>query len=734
MQRGGGLRQGGHGGRGSSRREEKIASLREHLAAYPWDTSGWESLTQELQARTNPDNIVEKRNLYEDLLARFPTSAHHWRAYAEAEMAVGNWDAARAVFGRCLLNCLDLELWHSYTRFIRKVNEPKGPDGVDEVRKAYEYTLDKVGQDLAAGSLWADYIHFLQGPKPGTPAYTALYASAAGQEDAHRVATIRRVFQRAVMVPCQTLDQLWRSYEQFESSSTANKTLARRLIDEARPRYQAARAVVHMRRTKWEAIDHQALPVPPEHSRQEAVENAAAWRDYLAFERSNPARLSQQDMPLLSVRVSLAYDQALMFMYHHPEMWYEYALWHTEGGGGGPPAALAVLSRACKAVPQCLALHLSAADLEEASGTIERAVDIYESLVTGAEGQAVPDAAAAVPRVALPPDLRSLAWIQYQRFSRRAQGVQESRKVFMRARRQEGCSWQVYIASALMEWAGERSDKVARNILELGIKNLGYQPDYVLQYITFLKGIGDVENARALFERALMGIAADSTAAGGGLQPLWDAYVAFEYENGDLSSVQAVERRRSEALAGCLTTNDQISLLLDKYRYLDLVPCSVEQSAHFQRLLGRQPASQQSGAGPRGEAGGRSPRSQPASSPVRGAAGNWQQQQQPIDIMKQMPAALGNFINSLPPPQMYDGPPTDVDLVMSALMAWDGVAAAEPAALGGPMAQAPGAAGTKRKGAEDGHEEGRGAYPGAQPFDVFRARRKRAGRMGGPEA
>jgi len=33
---------------------------------------------------------------------------------------------------------------------------------VDEVRKAFEYTLDKVGSDINAGPLWQDYISFLQ--------------------------------------------------------------------------------------------------------------------------------------------------------------------------------------------------------------------------------------------------------------------------------------------------------------------------------------------------------------------------------------------------------------------------------------------------------------------------------------------------------------------------------------------------------------------------------------------
>ena len=49
--------------------------------------------------------------------------------------------------------------------------------------------------------------------------------------------------------------------------------------------------------------------------RQEA--QAAAWRDYVAWERSNFQRL---EGPALAQRVALAYEQALMPLHHFPEV------------------------------------------------------------------------------------------------------------------------------------------------------------------------------------------------------------------------------------------------------------------------------------------------------------------------------------------------------------------------------------------------------------------------------
>lgn len=70
------------------------------------------------------------------------------------------------------------------------------------------------------------------------------------------------MFQRAIMVPTQQIEQIWRSYESFEMANTANKTLARKILDEQKPKYQAARAVTAPRRKLLDDIDRRALAVP----------------------------------------------------------------------------------------------------------------------------------------------------------------------------------------------------------------------------------------------------------------------------------------------------------------------------------------------------------------------------------------------------------------------------------------------------------------------------------------
>lgn len=74
------------------------------------------------------------------------------------------------------------------------MNETKGVEGLPELRKAYEYTLQRIGVDTAAGAIWQEYITFLQSPRSGTPAFQALFGGThAGQEETQRTLLLRSI-------------------------------------------------------------------------------------------------------------------------------------------------------------------------------------------------------------------------------------------------------------------------------------------------------------------------------------------------------------------------------------------------------------------------------------------------------------------------------------------------------------------------------------------------------------
>ena len=126
---------------------------------------------------------------------------------------------------------------------------------------------------------------------------------------------------------------------------------------------------------------------------------------------------------------------------------------------------------------------------------------------------------------------------------------------------------QAWASAAALEYGlarregSERPDAIPRNIYEAASRRFLADPAFVLSYVSFLEGLADLTNARALFERALSAGPALQAAA-----KLWDAYVRFEFEHGDRAGVAAVEARRWEAL-GDAAPPDDLALLLLKYRY-----------------------------------------------------------------------------------------------------------------------------------------------------------------------
>jgi len=74
-------------------------------------------------------------------------------------------------------------------------------------KKAFDFMLNYVGNDAASGPVWMEYITFLKSMPAVTP-----------QEESHRMTTVRKVYQKAILVPTNRVEQLWKDYENFENS------------------------------------------------------------------------------------------------------------------------------------------------------------------------------------------------------------------------------------------------------------------------------------------------------------------------------------------------------------------------------------------------------------------------------------------------------------------------------------------------------------------------------------
>ncbi|KAJ4787280.1 mRNA 3'-end-processing protein rna14 [Rhynchospora pubera] len=491
--------------------------------------------------------ISEAASIYEKLVSNFPTSAKYWKQYVEAYMAVNNDEAVKQIFSRCLLSCLHINLWRSYINFIRKVNEKKGSEGLEETRKAFDFMLNQVGFDIASGPVWMEYIAFLKSMPATSP-----------QEESQRMTSVRKVYQRAILIPTNNLDQLWRDYEIFENS--VSRTLAKGLLSEYQPKFNSAKAVYRERKKFVDDIDWSMLAVPPTGSSKEEVQ-CMAWKRLLAFEKGNPQRI---DAATANRRVNFTYEQCLMYLYHYPEMWYDYAMWQSKSSPSD--ASIKTFQRALKALPDSNILKYAYAELEESRGSALSAKKIYESLLAD-------DKTAT-----------SLAHIQFLRFLRRTEGSESARKYFVEAHKSPTCTYHVFVAFAMMAFCVDKDPKVAQSVFETGLKRFMKEPAYILEYADFLCKLNDDRNVRALFERALSLLPPEDSVE------VWKRFVQFERTYGDLSSMLKVEQRRKEALSKAKIDEGSSSALendlydvVSRYSFLDLWPCSSKDLDHLSR-------------------------------------------------------------------------------------------------------------------------------------------------------
>jgi len=77
------------------------------------------------------------------------------------------------------------------------------------------------------------------------------------------------------------------------------------------------------------------------------------------------------------------------------------------------------------------------------------------------------------------------------RFGRRSEGVKSLRGIFGKARKDRWVPWEVYEASALMEYHCSNDKTVASRILEKGLDPFGEEMNYVLHYFSFLISINE---------------------------------------------------------------------------------------------------------------------------------------------------------------------------------------------------------------------------------------------------
>lgn len=548
---------GANGAGGDDFLSEKARKAERKIQAAPWDVDSWNVLLQEAKHQ----RIQKARKTYEKLVEKFPTCGRYWKIYIEHEMKSKMFDQVEKLFKRCLTSVLNLDLWKTYLTYVRETKE-KQQNYREKMDKAYEFALDNIGLDLQSYQIWNDYITFMRN-----------FEVQGSFAENQRITKVRKIYQRGVITPMSNIESLWKDYNTYEQN--INALVAKKMIDDRNKEYINARRATKELESFQRVLLKNSPAIPPVGSADERKQ-LDSWRKYIEWEKSNSLRI--EDKLTLTKRVIFAYKQCLLVMGHHPELWYEAAQYlvrmsremvdsgDMNGGKNLGDQASELYRRATNILmKQNPLIHFAYANFEEGRGKFEKVHQIYTKLTD------------------IPSMDPTLTFIQYMRFARRAEGIKAARQVFRLAREDGRIKFHVFIAAAWMEYYSAKDKNLAIKIFELGLKRFSDKPEYVRQYMDFMSNMNDDNNTRVLYERVLT----EDLTNGDKMESVWNKYLEFECNVGDLQSMQKVENRRIQKILHKtddiddpnkkIETRKESALLIDRYRFLDLFPCTKEE-------------------------------------------------------------------------------------------------------------------------------------------------------------
>ena len=240
--------------------------MEERVAADPLDADAWVALL----AEASEQGASDYRPLFERCVSHFPSAACVWYQWLEAELRGRQLEAMEGIFERCLLSCPHVELWRLYLRYLRQ--EKRVPN--KELQGAYELLLEAVGMDVAAGTLWVEYVALLcESVEPGMMPMSG------------PVTTARDAYQRALVQPATGLEAMWKDYETWEAVQSGPN--AKSLLADIADKVLVARRVARERSALSATLKLNRMPRVPRGTVGEFAE-LANWRAMWTYEAGNP--------------------------------------------------------------------------------------------------------------------------------------------------------------------------------------------------------------------------------------------------------------------------------------------------------------------------------------------------------------------------------------------------------------------------------------------------------------
>lgn len=573
-----------------------IGQLEDRLALNDRDIPTWLEL---IERTVQKDKIESVREVYERFLKKFPFLTKQWVAYIDYEVVRGEFDNANNILGRCLKSTTSVDLWKCYVNFIRRKHSVI--TGGDEARRvifqAYETATNQVGTDPGSGSLWSEYLAFIDDWKAGST-----------WDEQQKMDMKRKVFKRALHIPLNNLEQLWSDYTVFEND--LNATTARKFISETSGDYMNARSLFKEWNNITQGLDR-SFETPPQVITDPS--QLQKWTKWVKWEKQNKMAETPE---VVAKRVDYVYKQAVQKLTFSPELWFDYVSFYEESEFFSAIRVQELLNMSLLANPTSFALNFKLIELYELDNNtalvekkfdnliahlhkeFERAdgdlTELKESILSSEierkkatlaedeelkpfsaeETEAIFKRSSAVQEQSI--ELHKMAevitktYCHYMKAIKRIKSLQDARGIFKQCRNnKKTLTHHIFAENAYMENTSTGKN-VALKVFELGLKPGFFANDgeYIYKYLKFLIKVNDDINSRTVFETTI-------TTKKELIEPKWlkkmfKLFMKYEVEFGQVASVVKLEKKYYEAFpddAKILSFADRYSLSTEQDDY-----------------------------------------------------------------------------------------------------------------------------------------------------------------------
>jgi len=243
-------------------------------------------------------------------------------------------DAMEKIFQRTLMQMPYLPMWSLYLDHIRRrhnLTTDTSGQARSTIHQAYDLALRQVGLDKDSGRLWQDYVLFIKSG-PGI-------LGGSNWQDQQKMDHLRKTYQRAICIPTQATNTLWKEFDGFEmglnkmtvglhplnAHASADEYQGRKFVQEQSRNYMTARSSYTELQNITRNLRRTTLPVLPPamgfDGNTDYMEQLETWKRWIQWEKDDPLVLKQDDIEAYRARILFVYKHALMAMRFWPELY-----------------------------------------------------------------------------------------------------------------------------------------------------------------------------------------------------------------------------------------------------------------------------------------------------------------------------------------------------------------------------------------------------------------------------